>query len=35
MVNDNGGAPDDMTICIPLTNSVNGRIFGRLHVSQP
>ena len=35
MVNDNSPAADDMTISIPLSNAVAGKLFGRLSVSQP
>ncbi|MCW1924455.1 autotransporter-associated beta strand repeat-containing protein [Luteolibacter arcticus] len=35
LVNENGGAPDDMTISIPVSNAANGKLFGRLHVTQP
>lgn len=35
MVNENGAAPDDMKISIPLTNAVNGKLFGRLSVRKP
>ena len=35
VVNDNAPAPDDMEIRIPLSNAVNGVLFGRLHVTQP
>ena len=35
MVNDNGTDPDDMTISIPLSNAVNGYLFGRLSVTRP
>jgi len=34
LVNENAAAPDDMEIRIPLTHAVNGRLFGRLHVTQ-
>lgn len=34
-VNENGTNPDDMTISIPLANAVDGKLFGRLVVSQP
>lgn len=34
LINDNGSAPDDMTITIPLSNAVNGKLFGRLTVTQ-
>jgi autotransporter-associated beta strand protein len=34
LVNENGTAPDDMEIRIPLTHAVNGKLFGRLHITQ-
>jgi hypothetical protein len=34
-VNENAAAPDDMTISIPLTNAVGGKLFGRLQVTKP
>ncbi|MCW1923139.1 autotransporter-associated beta strand repeat-containing protein [Luteolibacter arcticus] len=35
LLNENGGAPDAMTVSIPLTNAVNGKLFARLHVTRP
>lgn len=35
LVNENGSAPDDMTITIPKSNAVLGKLFGRLLVTQP
>lgn len=35
LINENGTAPDDMEIRIPLTNAVDGKLFGRLHVANP
>jgi len=35
MVSDNGASPDTMSIAIPLSNAADGRLFGRLHVTQP
>jgi autotransporter-associated beta strand protein len=34
LVNENGAAPDDMEIRIPLTHAVNGKLAGRLHITQ-
>lgn len=34
LVNENGSAPDDMQIRIPLANQLNGRLFGRLNVTN-
>jgi autotransporter-associated beta strand protein len=34
LINENGTDPDDMVIRIPLSNAVNGVLFGRLKVSQ-
>jgi len=35
MVADNGAAPDDMTVTVPLTTAVAGKLFLRLKVTQP
>lgn len=35
LVNENGTNPDDMMISIPLTNAVDGKLFGRLKVAKP
>ena len=35
LVNENGAAPDSMKITIPLGNAASGKLFGRLHVTQP
>jgi hypothetical protein len=35
MVLENGIAPDDMKIVIPMSNAVDGHLFGRFKVSQP
>jgi autotransporter-associated beta strand protein len=35
LVNENGSAPDDMTITIPLSNAVAGKLFGSLKVTAP
>jgi hypothetical protein len=35
LVQENGTDPDDMTISIPLTNAVDGKLFGRLKVVKP
>jgi autotransporter-associated beta strand protein len=35
LVNENGPNPDDMTVSIPLSNAVGGRLFGRLKLSKP
>ena len=35
LVHDNGSAPDDMTITVPLSYAVNGRLYARLMVTQP
>ena len=35
LVNENGPNPDDITISIPLSNAVGGRLFGRLKLSKP
>ena len=35
LVNENGSSPDDMTVTIPLSNAVNGKLFGRVLVTQP
>lgn len=34
-VNENDSAPDDLEIRIPLSNAVDGKLFGRLHVTMP
>jgi len=34
IVNDNGSAPDDMSVTVPMSNAVNGKLFLRLHVTQ-
>jgi fibronectin-binding autotransporter adhesin len=34
LVSENGAEADDMEIRIPLSNAVNGKLFGRLQVSQ-
>ncbi|MGL5019272.1 MAG: beta strand repeat-containing protein [Luteolibacter sp.] len=34
LVAENGSQPDDMEIRIPVTNAVNGKLFGRLQVGQ-
>ncbi|MCW1924456.1 autotransporter-associated beta strand repeat-containing protein [Luteolibacter arcticus] len=35
LVNENADAPDDMTISIPVSNAVNGKLFGRFHATKP
>ena len=35
LVNENGTAPDDIKIRIPLSKAIGGRLYGRLHVSKP
>jgi hypothetical protein len=34
LVSENGDEADDMEIRIPLSNAVNGKLFGRLQVEQ-
>ena len=35
VVNENGPLADDMTVTVPKSNAVNGRLFLRLKVSMP
>jgi uncharacterized repeat protein (TIGR02543 family) len=35
LVSENGTAPDDMMIRIPLSKTNDGKLYGRLHVSKP
>ena len=35
LVNENDSAADDMTISIPLSHAVGGKLFGRLQVTKP
>ena len=35
LVNENGASPDEMTITVPKSNEVNGKIFLRLKVEMP
>ena len=35
LINENGGSADDMTVTIPLSNAVDGKLFGRLQVTKP
>ena len=35
LVSENGSAPDDMKIRIPLSKAIGGKLHGRLHVSKP
>jgi len=34
IVNANGTAPDDMSVTVPMSNAVDGKLFLRLHVTQ-
>ncbi len=35
LVQENGTAPDDIKIRIPLSKTMDGKLYGRLHVSKP
>jgi hypothetical protein len=35
LVNENGVLPDDMTVTVPKSNQVNGKLFLRLSVEMP
>ena len=35
LVNENGASPDEMTITVPKSNEVNGKMFLRLKVEMP
>ena len=35
LVNENDSAADDMSISIPLSHAVGGKLFGRLQVTKP
>ena len=35
VVNENGALADDMTVTVPKSNAVNGKLFLRLKVTMP